>query len=103
MLNETNSPNWVPTLNMGHNILSTKTPVNSERHERISEKTRRRIAIEELIKELLVVVSKHLEEVINEEVKITAIKELEIGREYIKVAAVGDMAQQVHSMNAQAN
>ena len=76
MLYETNSPNWLPTLNMGHNKLSTKTPVNSERYERISERARRRNAIEELIKELPVVVSKLIEEVINEEVKITAIKEL---------------------------
>ena len=75
---------------MGHNKLSTKTPVNSERYERISERARRRNAIEELIKELPVVVSKLIEEVINEEVKITAMKELEIGREYVKVAAVGD-------------
>ena len=41
------------------------------------------------MKELPVVVSQLVEEVITEEVKVTATKELEIGREYIKIT-VGD-------------
>ena len=72
---------------------SARTPVNTERYERVTERVRRRNAIEELMKELPVVVSQLVEEVIAEEVKVTATKELpEIGREYIKIT-VGDSGE----------
>ena len=47
---------------------------------------------EELMKELPVIVSQLVEEAIAEEVKVTATKELEIGREYIKIT-VGDSGE----------
>ena len=64
------------------------------RYDRVTERVRRRNAIEELMKELPVVVSQLVEEVIAEEVKVTATKELaiEIGREYIKIT-VGDSGE----------
>ena len=65
MLYETNSPNWLPTLNLGHKKHSTRTPVNMERYKRVPEGIRRRNAIEELMKELPVVVSQLVEEVRN--------------------------------------
>ena len=71
---------------------SARTPVNTERYERVTERVRRRDAIEELMKELTVVVSQLVEEVVAEEVKVTATKELEIGREYIKIT-VGDSGE----------
>ena len=91
MLYETSSPNWLPTLNLGHKKQSARTPVNTERYERVIERVRRN-TIEELMKELPVVVSQLLEEVIAEEVKVTATKELEISREYIKIT-VGDSGE----------
>ena len=47
---------------------------------------------EELMKELPVIVSQLVEEAIAEEIKVTATKELEIGREYIKIT-IGDSGE----------
>ena len=78
MLYETNSPNWLSTLNLGHkkHRYCTRTPVNMERYKRVPVGVRRRNAIEELMKELPVVVPQLVEKVITEEVKVTATKEL---------------------------
>ena len=83
-LYETNKPNWLPTLNLGHMKQSTRAPVDVERYERITERVRRRNAYEDLMEQAPLVVSQLVEEVITEESKVITTKELEIGREYIK-------------------
>ena len=54
---------------------------------------------EELMKELPVIVSQLVEEAIAEEVKVTATRELEIGREYIKIT-VGDSGKSTKCVQA---
>ena len=71
--------------------------VNTERYERVTERVRRRNAIEELMKGLPVIVSQLVEEAIAEEVKVTATKELEISRAYIKIT-VGDSGESIYQM-----
>ena len=67
-LYETNSPNWLPTLNLGHTKQSAQTKVQTtasvERYERFTERHRRRELLEELMKEALVVVSQLVNEVV---------------------------------------
>ena len=60
-----------------------------ERYERITERARRKDVYEELIKEVPVVVSQLVEEVVAEESKAIATKQLDIGREYIKMDVGG--------------
>ena len=79
-LYETNSPNWLPTLNLGHTKQSTQTKVQTtvsvERYERFTERHRRRELLEELMKEALVIVSQLVNEVVSDESKLLATEEL---------------------------
>ena len=65
-LHETNSPNWLPTLHLGH---------------------KRKELLEDLMKEVLVVVIQLIDEVVSDEFKLLATEELKIGKEYIKADA----------------
>ena len=60
---ETNSPNWLPTSHLGH---------------------RRKKLLEDLMKEVLVVVIQLVDEVVSDKFKLLATEELKIGKEYIK-------------------
>ena len=66
-LHEINSPNWLPTLHLGHTKQSAQTTSSStvsvDRYERVTERHRRKELSEELMKEALVVVSKLVDEV----------------------------------------
>ena len=53
-LYETNSPNWLPTLHLGHTKQSAQTSVTVERYERFTERHRRKELLEDLMKEVLV-------------------------------------------------
>ena len=53
-----------------------------ERYERVTERHRRKELSEELMKEVLVIVSKLVDEVVSDESKLLAIEELNIGKEY---------------------
>ena len=89
-LYETNKPNWLPTLKLGHTKFSARTQDEMERYERSTEGARRRNAYEDMIKKTPVVVSQLMEEIIIEESRVIAAEQLEIGMQYVKVAAVGD-------------
>ena len=82
-LYETNSPNWLPTLHLGHTKQSAQTPVTVERYERFTERHRRKELLEGLMKEALVVVTQLVDEVVSDESKLLATEELKIGKEYV--------------------
>ena len=93
-LYEINSPNWLPTLHLGHMKQSAQTTSSStvsvERHERVTERHRRKELSEELMKEALVVVLKLVDEVVSDESKLLATEELNIGKEYIRAGVPKD-------------
>ena len=58
-----------------------QSTVSVERYERVTERHRRKELSEELMKEVLVIVSKLVDEVVSDESKLLAIEELNIGKE----------------------
>ena len=103
-LYETNSPNWLSTLHLGHTKQSAQTSVTVERYERFTERYRRKELLEDLMKEALVVVTQLVDEVVSDESKLLATEELKIGKEYIKAGvskenqAECDCASKVESL-----
>ena len=92
-LYETSSPNWLPTLDLGHSKPTAQMTVSVERYERIVERDRRKKLLDEMMKETLVVVSQLFDEEVNNEYKLLATEEMEIGKQYIKTDVARENAK----------
>ena len=82
-----NDPDWLPTLNLGHSKRSATVPVSVhvERYERLVQRERRKDAFEAMLKEVPVIVSQLIDEIVTKETGFIASQEIEFGKQYVKI------------------
>jgi len=86
-LYDTTSPDWLPTLHMGHSKKTKNDQVvsaNIERYERAAERDRKRILLEKIEDELPGIMSELIDGTISVELESIASQEIEISMQYIK-------------------
>ena len=90
-LYDTTNPNWLPTMNLGHDKSSscqTNSNVIVERWERAQEREQRRAYIQEVYELLPDVVASETDLIIKEEVKVIVTEQIEIAWQYFKPKSV---------------
>ena len=90
-LYDTTNPNWLPTMNLGHDKSSsgqTNSNVVVERWERAQEREQQRAYIQEVYELLPDVVTSETDLIIKEEIKVIVTEQIEIAWQYFKPKSV---------------
>ena len=87
-LYDTNNPDWLPTLHLGHtkssSVQEENVAVSVARFERAVERSKRRDTIENMVEQLPSVVADLLDLIVQEECRLICAEQIKIGREYVK-------------------
>ena len=85
-LYDVTNPGWLPTLHLGHEKCATVTQDdNVARHERATERNRKRIVLEDVLQQVPVIISDLVDAVVKEDSILIAAEQIKIGKEYIRI------------------
>ena len=87
-LYDTNNPDWLPTLHLGHmktsSLQEENIAISVARFERAVERSKRQETIENMVEQLPSVVADLLDLTVQKELRLICAEQLKIGEEYIK-------------------
>ena len=86
------SPNWLPTLHLGHRGSNSESVLRAaiERYEQVRERDQKRTVNQEMEEVLPTVMDNETDLIIGEEVKLIASEQIEIAHQYFKAKEASD-------------
>ena len=85
-LYDVTNPVWLPTLHLGHEKRASVTRDDSvARHERATERNRKRVVLEDMLQQVPVIISDLVDAAVEEDSILIAAEQIKISKEYIRI------------------